>query len=211
MPKCKNCKEWTSGYYNENYCFSCYNKEMQKGGGKVSNKTKKCNEDHKPTHVLGAGYEFWAATGSRLSAYLPKFDLCLNCTGSPVSKPKHSIPFEWGKDIEIPQFKEIILDWWDQRGIWIDPEFWVKLLRHAIETQSKVLVFCVGGHGRTGTAICALQIAGGATAKQAIEKIRADYCPSAVESDLQVAYLEELEAYYRAKREKEAQCLYSGT
>jgi protein-tyrosine phosphatase len=54
---------------------------------------------------------------------------------------------------------------------------------------------CVGGHGRTGTALAALMLATDPqiTAKESINNVRKLHCENAIESDVQEKYLAQLE------------------
>lgn len=65
--------------------------------------------------------------------------------------------------------------------------------------EGDVAVACMGGVGRTGTvASCAL-VAGGWTARAAIERVRAVRHPTAVETDEQVAYVNAYERHVAAE------------
>ncbi len=67
----------------------------------------------------------------------------------------------------------------------------VDLVR-SVGANSKVVVHCEGGTGRTGTMAAAYWIAKGLSASQAIEKIR-EIRPGAVETDDQKAVLKQFE------------------
>lgn len=54
----------------------------------------------------------------------------------------------------------------------------------------KVELGCLGGHGRTGTALACLAIIAGTPPSEAAEWVRAIYCPRAVETDGQEAFVE---------------------
>jgi protein-tyrosine phosphatase len=56
-----------------------------------------------------------------------------------------------------------------------------------------VEVGCLGGHGRTGAALACLAVLGGHPSDDAIAWIRAQYCPAAVETPEQEAFVTELE------------------
>jgi hypothetical protein len=55
-----------------------------------------------------------------------------------------------------------------------------------------VEVGCLGGHGRTGTALACLAVLTGTPALDAVEWVRASYCADAVETIAQRAFVEEL-------------------
>ena len=58
----------------------------------------------------------------------------------------------------------------------------------------KVLVRCAGGHGRTGTVLCALAVAANAVSpgQDPIAWVRQHYCIEAVETNVQFDYIERL-------------------
>jgi len=49
---------------------------------------------------------------------------------------------------------------------------------------------CLGGHGRTGTALACLAVLTGTPAGEAAGWVRAHYCPKAVETDAQRSFVE---------------------
>ncbi len=53
----------------------------------------------------------------------------------------------------------------------------------------RVEVGCSGGHGRTGTALACLAILAGLSPSDAVSWVRAHYCPDAVETADQEAYV----------------------
>jgi protein-tyrosine phosphatase len=57
---------------------------------------------------------------------------------------------------------------------------------------SQVEVGCKGGNGRTGTALAILAMLTGHPAADAIAWVRASYCPKAVETDDQEAFITRL-------------------
>jgi hypothetical protein len=65
------------------------------------------------------------------------------------------------------------------------------LVGRAHDGQS-VEVGCLGGHGRTGTALGCLAALTGVAPTEAVAWVRANYCPLAIETDEQVAFVEHL-------------------
>ena len=53
-----------------------------------------------------------------------------------------------------------------------------------------VEIGCLGGHGRTGTALACLAVLAGTPAAEAVAWVRGAYCPKAVETDAQRAFVE---------------------
>jgi protein-tyrosine phosphatase len=62
------------------------------------------------------------------------------------------------------------------------------LLHRARQGQS-VEIGCLGGHGRTGTALALLAVLAGHPSDDAVDWVRTHYCPKAVETDEQQAYV----------------------
>jgi protein-tyrosine phosphatase len=83
------------------------------------------------------------------------------------------------------------LDWPDF-GVPGDPVLAVTALRSLLDrarTGEQVEVGCLGGHGRTGTALACLAILAGFRAADAAAWVRARYCPKAVETAEQEAFI----------------------
>jgi hypothetical protein len=53
---------------------------------------------------------------------------------------------------------------------------------------------CLGGHGRTGTALACLAVLTGTPADEAVAWVRSAYCPKAVETDEQEAFVRSFSA-----------------
>ena len=54
----------------------------------------------------------------------------------------------------------------------------------------RVEIGCLGGHGRTGSALACLAVLTGTPPDAAVDWVRAHYCPDAVETDEQRAFVE---------------------
>ncbi|HMG44974.1 MAG TPA: protein-tyrosine phosphatase family protein [Acidimicrobiales bacterium] len=83
------------------------------------------------------------------------------------------------------------LDWPDF-GILEDPAPVVaalRSLRDRARAGEQVEVGCLGGHGRTGTALAALAVLGSHPPDEAVAWVRANYCADAVETDEQEAFV----------------------
>ena len=63
-----------------------------------------------------------------------------------------------------------------------------RLLDHA-RAGEVVEVGCLGGHGRTGTALACLAVLTGTPAEAAVDWVRTHYCADAVETDAQRAFV----------------------
>ena len=171
---------------------------------------------HKPTKLLqgtgkGSEYEIWAGKRWDVTDHLREFDVILNCSGSSVSA-RHNIPLPGFEKWEnFSTLKEIQLDWPDRDIVDLPFEFWRELLDYFEKNESKVLVFCVGGHGRTGTAIACIMVASGWKANEAISWLRRNYCKEAIEEQVQEWYIRTMEtAYNKAERKKAKEKKKSG-
>lgn len=55
--------------------------------------------------------------------------------------------------------------------------------------DQRVEIGCLGGHGRTGTALACLAVLTGHNATEAVAWVRSNYCPEAVETDEQHSFV----------------------
>lgn len=156
---------------------------------------------HRPQCLLQSrenDWEVWAGARFDCLDDLEHFDVLLNLTGESALEGHH-VPLKglehWGKG--APPL-EVILDWPDMRAVALPSAFWTDLARYLAENRTKMLVFCIGGHGRTGTAICCLMVVNGWTARAAIEWVRKNYCRHAVESKEQEEYIHAVEEETRS-------------
>lgn len=81
---------------------------------------------------------------------------------------------------------------WPDFGVPADPGDLAAVLRGLLERArggERVEVGCVGGHGRTGTALAYLAVLAGHPAADAVEWVRATYCAHAVETQEQAAFV----------------------
>lgn len=76
----------------------------------------------------------------------------------------------------------------DYKAPLVSPLFWAELLG-LFPKGATVLCTCMGGHGRTGTAMASLLAADTMTASEAIKEVRSSYCDSAIEAEEQEKYI----------------------
>jgi len=149
---------------------------------------------HEPVHVIkGKHGNVYGGSRIEVTDLFDEFDLVVNCTGSSDVR-RHTIPLEalakFEKVGKVPI--EIILNWPDMGVVDINPLFWRELWKE-IETKGyKTLVYCVGGHGRTGTALASLLVAAGYTGAESIKLVRKIHCSSAIETLDQEGYVKKL-------------------
>lgn len=87
----------------------------------------------------------------------------------------------------------LCIDWPDMEAPDLDRQFWESLVLDLKNVQGDAAIFCMGGHGRTGTALSALiQVSGyepALASGDVIQWVRYTYCQDAVETSSQVDYL----------------------
>lgn len=81
---------------------------------------------------------------------------------------------------------------WPDFGIPDRGELTASLQRLLVRARrgEDVEIGCLGGHGRTGTALACLAVLTGVPSDHAVEWVRANYCPGAVETDDQRTFVE---------------------
>ena len=174
---------WNSGWYGGH-------------GGAALTPYVKC--EHPPTAVIkGDGWGVWAGAKHDIIDSVTEYDVVLNCTGSRIGY-EHQIPLPfYDESLNEGLANECIIDWDDMKAPKLAPEFWVRLVKYLRENKLRALVFCMGGHGRTGTAIVSLLIASGWRMDKALKWIRKNYCEKAVETEVQMKYLKRVEQYVK--------------
>lgn len=150
---------------------------------------------HRPQQIIaGEDWGIWAGKRIDCLGELNKFDVVINLTYNSV-KNAHCIPIPELQQYESPSetFTELQIDWPDYGVTNLPYEFWRDLLAYLQDNKLKALVFCLGGHGRTGTALAVLlELSLGYHPQQAIEHLRTHYCTEAVESTSQLEYIREM-------------------
>lgn len=150
---------------------------------------------HEPTNVI-KGQNSLIYVGKRIDCErkVNDFDIVINLSGSSVKYRGHIIPIKELSKFRNPfkqSFVELLLDWPDM-GIpyGLGLEFWKALVEYIESKNSKVLIFCIGGHGRTGTAVASLLITMlNYSAKESIDWVKQNYCNKAIETKKQVEYI----------------------
>ena len=149
--------------------------------------------DHAPQKLInGETWGVYGGTKFACTSHITEYDVIVNLTGAEVT-PRHHIPLPFGKKYERPPMVEVLLDWPDMGVPVLPGAFWADLALYLKENGKRALVFCAGGHGRTGTAVACLMVASCAmSAREAIVWIRKNYCVNAVETLEQEKYVAEV-------------------
>jgi hypothetical protein len=162
---------------------------------------------HPPTYIFAVdGCEIWAGRNPNIPDVIPSrkidedagFDLVLNCTNSSWKHKelKHEFPSKLTKLFSMPfrrvwePVDQINFDMRDGSAPWeFALEFWQELIRKY--KGKRILVYCIGGHGRTGTVLGAFLAAAGC--EKVIDMVRKYHCEDAIETKTQEQYLDYME------------------
>lgn len=93
----------------------------------------------------------------------------------------------------VNDYSLIRIEWADGSVPSLPMLFWDELAEMLIEQNRPVVCCCVGGHGRTGTALAILAHKFGITGERCpVQWVRLNYCDEAVESLSQIEYIEDM-------------------
>jgi hypothetical protein len=124
-------------------------------------------------------------------------DLVVNLTGRRLFHGGGRLisgPKQWAylrRFTDQPLVTEPVFDWKDMKAFPVGREFWLAF-HDGLKRQEvkKLLFFCVGGHGRTGSAAgCLMTVAKEIHGGQAVRLIREHYCERAIETKTQEDYV----------------------
>ena len=126
-----------------------------------------------------------------------RFKLIIDCADVVDEYGGHRFPkgYENLSEFCLTMPPVIKLGWRDYAAPALRFQFWEKLYESL--PDGDILLCCVGGHGRSGTALAAiLIIAWNITAAKAIQTVRAHHCDSAIETAGQREYLIQLSKWW---------------
>lgn len=213
--KCKYCS-WTGSKYS-----SHENDEgKQLNNWNTTTYTPACT--HPPFHLIDGGVDGWNVyIGKKWDCepLIKNHDHFFNLSGTRVGK-EHDLPgplkhWQGGK---LGKSKEWMINWPDFGIVSLPIEFWDQTIKWLKNNKLKLLVCCMGGHGRTGTAAACLLIAGcGMKPKDAIKWVKENYCKDAIESVIQMKYIyyiggeepPEMETPKNATKKEQRSLIYS--
>lgn len=185
-------KEWNGGNWSR------YGTRVYNGGYQASLKPI-CK--HPPRLVIDQpGMQVSFGKKWDCEDHLSDFTVAVNLTGS-SAKRKHDIPIpSLAKWATYSKCIEVVLDWPDFGVLPFPLEFWEDLTQAIRDNGGKGLVFCQGGHGRTGTAMACLLISElDYTAAQAKAWVWENYCEEAIEGTAQEKYIDDIWKQKQAK------------
>lgn len=173
-----------------------------KGGFRsyVSTKHDNCTagapQNHKATAAFVIEEVTYHGGSGRMVEDEPFDGLVFNFSGY-TPKSIFDGPKDWEKVLApfLGHSQDVISLAWQDMGA---PKFRVGFWRAVHEEAKrrgikKVLFYCIGGHGRTGTALASILVeVSKKKPEEAVEYVRKNYCPDAVESGAQKDYLKSL-------------------
>jgi hypothetical protein len=127
--------------------------------------------------------------------------VCLLGDSTPLDEPIDiQSTGDWAKVLQPHMYKPpklknfISIDWPDMSEPPVEPGFFKALHESVLKKKlKKVLFYCFGGHGRTGTALASVLIeVCDFSAEQATKWVHKHYCKEAIESSTQKKWLKDL-------------------
>ena len=109
-----------------------------------------------------------------------------------VSTTEMLLPYT---QIKHPGTHYFSIDWPDRGAIDLPAQFWTTLIAFITDKvgTETTWIHCIGGHGRTGTALSIIAYMLGKCGKMdPVEWVRKNYCKECVESDVQIEYIEDI-------------------
>ena len=110
--------------------------------------------------------------------------------------PGSSLPFA-----KKGQTQHVLLYPWEDWGVPENPKLFNRVLKWALAEirRGKVVeIACMGGHGRTGTALACLLVLQGLTPTRAMRRVWSKYCEEAIESHRQMNFIRSFASRGRA-------------
>jgi hypothetical protein len=162
----------------------------------------KAHDHNGPVKVLtiANGVEVWAGSANEILSFhdtsFEQWDLMLPL--SAMHTPNQAVSINRAaaslfSDL-VQEMPVVSIDWPDYGAPQLSRKWWDLLIAKLamLPSKSRVVVFCQGGHGRTGTFLAILGTLCGVIPQDTdpVTAIRAAYCKDAVESDRQFDYLE---------------------
>lgn len=127
---------------------------------------------HRTPVVLADGVTVVGVTFVQEDAYTrevaPTFGLYLDERWNPPWPHGHVEWPDFGLPADLQAFRAALVD-----------------VHERARRGERVELGCLGGHGRTGTALACLAVLAGTPARQAVSYVRANYCPKAIETTAQ--------------------------
>lgn len=96
-----------------------------------------------------------------------------------------------GRSLNMHEVPWVCLGWVDGSTPPVTAREWQNLVQAIKKIDGKIAVYCMGGHGRTGTALAIIACLAGLVPRETcpVQWVRDRYCPEAVESLEQINYI----------------------
>ncbi len=132
-----------------------------------------------------------------------RYGLVINLTGSVTHWVESPMGIEGGERLcgrflkAMPQgaytpIPQLIVKWPDGGVPTFTKGHWELLIQDLRHMKGRVYMHCMGGHGRTGTALAILLSLTGALKKDPVEWLRKNYCHEVVETQTQIDYIQSM-------------------
>jgi hypothetical protein len=127
----------------------------------------------------------------------PGWDLVINLTGNSQMSPTLT-GFNGAQKIAkgfiaststYEGYPELVIEWPDGKVPDVTRKDWFKLIEDLKVFDGRILIHCMGGHGRTGTLLVILASLGKAVKGDAVKWVRENYCKKTIETQCQIEYL----------------------
>lgn len=178
---------------------------------------RKC-DGHSPTVILrapeGQNWALYLGSRDRVISHLDNghepFDLIVNLSGGSIYyKPPlvSESAFEALNKYYVPSHalpgheREVVMDWPNYSIPASLPfQFWVDLYQ-VIKSVPRTIMFCIGSHGRTGTAAVLLLLVSHAfdDSDEALRWLRKNYCEKCVESTAQMQMIRDFAKWLKER------------
>lgn len=185
--------------------------EMTSSGKPVWDSIEFCN--HKTTlvgYIGRSGVSLYASTigavrGMRIGnlVYVEGASLLVNLTGIETNeRATIKAPEKLSHLLQYASTNvdHMSIDWEDGAAPPLSFEFW-RAFQDSISSYENCIVYCIGGHGRTGTFVACSLLANGdcISGEDAIQTTRLTVCHKCIETREQVEYIHALARWYQSK------------
>ena len=190
-------------------CDPCWASTHQIGSG-VGSSVKSWSDPvctHKGTpevFTIGAGFVKAGGDRDMFSWDLSGVDMIVNLTGMPNNKVTwdDGVAKLLGPDHDLLQrgTPEMLLRWTDSQAPPVSMLFFSELAS-VVQSGTNIMIHCMGGHGRTGTALVALAHAAELhySSTDPVKWIREIYCKKSVETSTQIDWLKKIGVKTKSK------------
>jgi hypothetical protein len=152
------------------------------------------------TKVLTIGKcELWAGSQAQVKRQIGRFDLVISLLND-KDRGRLNFRISRGSGRMLSRVSEyrrrrsgfLSIEWPDMQAPDLERDFWEALHQDLSHLDGRAVIYCMGGHGRTGTALTILATLSKACGDMdPVRWVREQYCESAVETKAQIDYLQD--------------------